>query len=154
MTAAEETGCGSGRYPKMEFRRMEQTSFESENTGLLKGEMPHSVQENAQDFFLHTWKCLSAPFERLHHKRLALLEEQSISLHENAHCRTASVVRLLLLQKWDWEIPDHLPCSPNMSSCNFDLFRKLKRALERPKIPNERHYFSSNRALYLWKRLC
>ena len=51
-----------------------------------------------------------------------------IVLHDNARCHVANNVTLLL-RRWQWEILERPPYSPDMSPCDFDLFPKLKEPL-------------------------
>ena len=50
--------------------------------------------------------------------------KNSIILHDNARSHTAAVTDLLCC--WQWEILEHPPYSPDMSSCDYDLFAKVK----------------------------
>ena len=36
-----------------------------------------------------------------------------------------------LLRRWQWEILEHPPYSPDMSPCDYDLFAKVKELLRR-----------------------
>ena len=47
-----------------------------------------------------------------------------IILHDNARNHTAAAVTDLLC-RWQWEILEHPPYSPDMSPCNYDLFAKV-----------------------------
>ncbi|PSN36375.1 hypothetical protein C0J52_23866 [Blattella germanica] len=49
-------------------------------------------------------------------------------LHDNARCHTAAAVRDLL-RRWQWEILEHPPYSPDVSPCDYDLFSKVKEPL-------------------------
>jgi len=51
-----------------------------------------------------------------------------IVLHDNARCHVANNITFLL-RRWQWEILEHPPYSPDMSPCDFDLFPKLKEFL-------------------------
>ena len=67
-----------------------------------------------------------------HHLRSAvcckcpnLLNSHSIVLHYVARTLiTAPVVNLF--RRWNWEILEHPPYSPDMSPCDFDLLTKMK----------------------------
>lgn len=69
-----------------------------------------------------------------HHLRPALrrkrhfMVQHPIILHDNARCHTAAAVRDLL-RRWQWEILEHPPYSPDMSPCDYDLFSKVKEPL-------------------------
>ncbi|PSN42895.1 hypothetical protein C0J52_23444 [Blattella germanica] len=71
-----------------------------------------------------------------HHLRPALrrkryfMVQHPIILHDNARCHTAAAVRDLL-RRWQWEILEHPPYSPDMSPCDYDLFSKVKEPLRR-----------------------
>ncbi|PSN42070.1 hypothetical protein C0J52_16390 [Blattella germanica] len=54
--------------------------------------------------------------------------QRPIILHENARCHTAAAIRDLL-RRWQWEILEHPPYSPDMSPCDYDLFSKVKEPL-------------------------
>ena len=51
-----------------------------------------------------------------------------IILHDNARSHTAVAV-MDLLCRWQWEILEHPPYSPDMSPCNYYLFAKVKEPL-------------------------
>ncbi|KAJ4451663.1 hypothetical protein ANN_03133 [Periplaneta americana] len=54
-----------------------------------------------------------------------LLNSHHIVLHDGARSRIAASV-VNLLRRWNWEILEHLPYSPDMSPCEFDLFVEMK----------------------------
>ncbi|KAJ4442993.1 hypothetical protein ANN_04641, partial [Periplaneta americana] len=54
-----------------------------------------------------------------------LLNSHPIVLHDGARSHIAALVVNLLL-RWNWEILQHPPYSPDMSPCDFDLFAKMK----------------------------
>ena len=49
-------------------------------------------------------------------------------LHDNARSHTAAVMDLL--HRWQWEILEHPLYLPDMRPCNYDLFTKMKKALQ------------------------
>ena len=51
-----------------------------------------------------------------------------IILRDNATPHKAICVRDLL-RRWRWEVLEHLPYSPNLSPCDYDLIPKLKAPL-------------------------
>ena len=53
-----------------------------------------------------------------------LVIQNTIILHHNARSHTAAVTDLL--RRWQWEILEHPPYSPDMSPCDYDLFAKMK----------------------------
>ena len=59
-------------------------------------------------------------------KRFGGTEPPTI-LDDNARSHTAAVTDLL--RRWQWEILEHPPYSPDMSPCNYDLFAKVKELL-------------------------
>ncbi|KAJ4438964.1 hypothetical protein ANN_14918 [Periplaneta americana] len=64
----------------------------------------------------------------LRRKRRHLGVQNSIILHDNAKSHTAAAVSDLL-RRWQWEILEHPPYSPDMSPCDYDLFAKVKEPL-------------------------
>ena len=66
-----------------------------------------------------------------------------------------------LLRRWQWEIVEHPPYSPDMSPCNYDLFAKMETPLRgiwyntRDEIirgiglPNIWHQVTNNRGDYI-----
>ena len=56
-----------------------------------------------------------------------LVVQNPIILHDNARSHTAAVTDLL--GRWQWEILEHPPYSPDMSPCDYDLFAKVKESL-------------------------
>ena len=59
-------------------------------------------------------------------KRSELLDN-AIILHDNATTHTAATVQRRL-QRWRWEVLPHLPYSPDLSPCDYDLIPKIGRA--------------------------
>ena len=53
--------------------------------------------------------------------------QNPIILNDNARSHTAAVTDLL--RRWQWEIMEQPPYSPDMSSCDYDLFAKVKEPL-------------------------
>ena len=49
-----------------------------------------------------------------------------ILLHDNARLHTDNLVRYTL-QRFGWETLQHPPFSPDLSSCDFDIFGDLKK---------------------------
>ena len=49
-------------------------------------------------------------------------------LHDNARSRT-HVVATDLLRRWQWDILEHPPYSPELSPCDYELFAKVKEPL-------------------------
>ena len=47
-----------------------------------------------------------------------------IILHDNARSHNSVVTDLL--RRWQWEILEHIPYSPDMSPWDYDLFVKVK----------------------------
>ncbi|KAJ4450086.1 hypothetical protein ANN_01493 [Periplaneta americana] len=47
------------------------------------------------------------------------------NFHDNAPCHVAEAVAELL-RRWDWEVLEHPPYSPDVSPCDYDLFPRLK----------------------------
>ena len=64
----------------------------------------------------------------LRRKRRHLVVQNPIILHDNARSHTAAVV-VDLLGRWQWEILEHPPHSPDMSPCDYDLSVKVKEPL-------------------------
>ncbi|KAJ4430699.1 hypothetical protein ANN_19290 [Periplaneta americana] len=64
----------------------------------------------------------------LRRKRRHLVVQNPIILHDNARSHTAAAVKDLL-RRWQWEILEHPPYSPDMSPCDYDLFTKVKEPL-------------------------
>ena len=58
-----------------------------------------------------------------------LMVNNRIILEDNARNRTAAAVTDLL-RLWQWEILEHPPYSPDMSSCDYHLFEKVKETLQ------------------------
>ena len=56
-----------------------------------------------------------------------LIVQNPIILHDNAKSHTAAVMDLL--RRWQWEILEHPPYSPDISPCDYDLFAKEKEPL-------------------------
>ncbi|KAJ4435479.1 hypothetical protein ANN_18095 [Periplaneta americana] len=61
-----------------------------------------------------------------HHLRPALRRKRRhlVILHDNARSHTTAAVVKDLLRRWQWEILEHPPYSPDMGPCNYDLFVK------------------------------
>ena len=57
--------------------------------------------------------------------------QNPIILHDNARSHTVAAVTDLL-RRWQWEILEHPPYSPNMSPWDYDLFAKVKESLWDP----------------------
>ena len=51
-----------------------------------------------------------------------------IILHDSARNHTAAAVTDLL-HRWQWEIVEHPPCSPDRSPWDYDLLAKVKEPL-------------------------
>ncbi|KAJ4441771.1 hypothetical protein ANN_11629 [Periplaneta americana] len=64
----------------------------------------------------------------LRRKRRHLVVQNPIILHDNARSHIAAAVEDLL-RRWQWEILEHPPYSPDMSPCDYDLFTKVKELL-------------------------
>ncbi|KAJ4426343.1 hypothetical protein ANN_27157 [Periplaneta americana] len=64
----------------------------------------------------------------LRRKRRHLVVLNPIILHDNARSHTAAAVKDLL-RRWQWEILEHPPYSPDMSPCDYHLFTKVKEPL-------------------------
>ncbi|KAJ4432604.1 hypothetical protein ANN_21227, partial [Periplaneta americana] len=64
----------------------------------------------------------------LRRKRRYLVVQNPIILHDNARSRTVAAVKDLL-RRWQWEILEHSPYSPDKSPCDYDLFVKVKEPL-------------------------
>ncbi|KAJ4443292.1 hypothetical protein ANN_04960 [Periplaneta americana] len=64
----------------------------------------------------------------LRRKRRHLVVQNPIILHDNARSHTAAAVKDLL-RRWQWEILEHPPYSPDKSPCDYDLFAKVKELL-------------------------
>ncbi len=81
-------------------------------------------------------------------KRLGLLMEGVILLHDNARPRSANITRALL-QQFQWDVFRHPPYSPNLTPSNFALFPALQVALDGKKFSNDevktftRNYFAN-----------
>ena len=60
-------------------------------------------------------------------KRRHLVVQNPIIPHDNARSHTAAVMDLL--RRWQWEILEHPPYSPDMSPWDCDLFAKVKEPL-------------------------
>ena len=54
-----------------------------------------------------------------------LVVQNPIILHDSARSHTAAAVTDLL-RRWQWEILEHPPYSPDMSPCDYDLFARVK----------------------------
>ena len=50
-----------------------------------------------------------------------------IVVHDNTRSHTAAAIDQL--RRWQWEILEHPPYSPDMSPCDYDLFAKVKEPL-------------------------
>ena len=61
----------------------------------------------------------------LRRKRRHLVVQNPIIPHENARSHTAAAVTDLF-PRWQWEILEHPPYSPDMSPCYYDPFAKVK----------------------------
>ena len=61
-------------------------------------------------------------------KRRNLVVKSPIILNDNARSHTAAVV-MDLLRRWQREILEHPPHSPDMSPCDYDLFAKVEESL-------------------------
>ncbi|KAJ4426052.1 hypothetical protein ANN_27679 [Periplaneta americana] len=59
----------------------------------------------------------------LRRKRRHLVVQNPIILHDNARSDTAAAVKALL-RRWQWEILEHPPYSPDISPCDYDLLTK------------------------------
>ncbi|KAJ4430712.1 hypothetical protein ANN_19303 [Periplaneta americana] len=57
-------------------------------------------------------------------KRRHLVVQNPIILHDNARSLTAASLKDLLC-RWQWKILEHLPYSPDMSPCDYDLYVKI-----------------------------
>ena len=68
------------------------------------------------------------PRPALRRKLRYLVVHNPIILHANARSRTAAVL-LDLLRRWQREILEHPPYSPDMSPCDYDLLAKVKEPL-------------------------
>ncbi|KAJ4434037.1 hypothetical protein ANN_16356 [Periplaneta americana] len=64
----------------------------------------------------------------LRRKQRHLVVQNPIILHDNARRHTAAAVKDLL-RRWQWEVLEHPPYSPDMSPCDYDLFAKVKEPL-------------------------
>ncbi|KAJ4436308.1 hypothetical protein ANN_18939 [Periplaneta americana] len=64
----------------------------------------------------------------LRRKRRHLVVQNPIILHDNARSHTTAAVKDFL-HRWQWEILEHPPYSLDMSSCDYDLFTKVKEPL-------------------------
>ena len=53
--------------------------------------------------------------------------QNPIILDDNGRSHTAAVTDLL--RRWQWEILEHPSCSSDVSSCDCDLFAKVKEPL-------------------------
>ena len=62
--------------------------------------------------------------QAIHRKTGGLLAAGPIILHDNATPHGA-VNETSLLRRYEWEILEHLPYSPDISPCDFDLFPKI-----------------------------
>ncbi|KAJ4448313.1 hypothetical protein ANN_10328 [Periplaneta americana] len=76
----------------------------------------------------HSFQCILQFLQ--HHHRPALrrklrhlVVQNPIILHDNARSHTAAAVKDLL-RRWQWEILEHPPYSPDMSPCDYDFFTK------------------------------
>ena len=58
----------------------------------------------------------------LRRKRRHLVVQNPIILHDNSRSHTAAAVTDLL-RRWQWEILEHPPYSPDMIPCDYDLFK-------------------------------
>ena len=67
--------------------------------------------------------------QAIHRKRRGLLAAGPIILHDNATPHGAINVTSLL-GRYEWEILEHPPYSPNISPCDFDLFPKIKEVIK------------------------
>ena len=83
---------------------------------------PHkAVRTFGGDYdLLATWS--SEPFFNL-----ARTIQNLIILHDTERSDTAAVMDLL--RRWQWQILEHPPYSPDMSPCDYDLFAKVKEPL-------------------------
>ena len=71
--------------------------------------------------------CSKKGVPPLRRKRRHLVVQNPILLHDNARSHTAAVTDLL--RRWQWEILEHPPYSPDMSSCDYSLFAQVKEPL-------------------------
>ena len=60
-------------------------------------------------------------------KTTTLVVQNPIILHDNARSHTAAVTDLL--RRWQWEILEYPLYSPDMSSCDYNLFVRMKEPL-------------------------
>ncbi|PSN39634.1 hypothetical protein C0J52_27943 [Blattella germanica] len=56
------------------------------------------------------------------------LPYRTVARWVTARCHTAAAVRDLM-RRWQWEILEHPPYSPDMSPCDYDLLSKVKEPL-------------------------
>ena len=64
----------------------------------------------------------------LRRKQRYLVVQNSIILHDNARCHTTAAF-MDLLHPWQLDILEHLLYSSDMSTCNYDLFAKVREPL-------------------------
>ena len=64
----------------------------------------------------------------LRRKRRHLVVYNPVILHDNARSHTAAAVTDLF-RRWQWEILEHPPNSPDMIPCDYDFFTKVKEPL-------------------------
>ena len=80
---------------------------------------PHGETDNAQ---------YSAAYLRNHLRRAVRRKQPQLQnmiiLHDNATTHKAICVRDLL-RRWRWEVLEHPPYSPDLSTCDYDLIPKL-----------------------------
>ena len=61
-------------------------------------------------------------------KRFQKSNKRVLLLHDNARLHTACAT-VYLLERWDWEILEHPPYSPDLAPLHFQLFPNVKKHL-------------------------
>ncbi|KAJ4427210.1 hypothetical protein ANN_24827 [Periplaneta americana] len=94
-------------------------------------------EENRKDWGkldLHAQECFQGlretppPSSSAQEKTTTLVVQNPIILLDNARSHTAAAFNELL-RRWQWEILEHPPYSPEMSRCNYHLYAKVKEPL-------------------------
>ena len=60
-------------------------------------------------------------------------DKRMLLLHDNARPHTAHVT-MNLLERWGWEILEHLPYSPDLAHLDFHLFPNMKKHLHAKRL--------------------
>ena len=82
----------------------------------------------------------------LRRKQQRLVVQDTIIFLDNERSHTAAAVTERL-RRWKWEILENLPYSPDMSSCDYELFHQSERTTARDPIKYKRWTYPCYRAV-------